>query len=94
MKQKGTPKTGGRTKGTPNKVTQEMRDFIRMLLENNQQQIIDDLEKIEPHQRLNILTGLLKYCVPTLQSISTNIDFTKLTDEQLETIINNIKNGN
>ncbi|MFA5649537.1 MAG: hypothetical protein WC914_00125 [Proteiniphilum sp.] len=30
---KGTPKTGGRKKGTPNKSTAEMRDLVQRLLE-------------------------------------------------------------
>ena len=32
---KGTPKTGGRTAGTPNKATREFRETINKLLEGN-----------------------------------------------------------
>lgn len=33
-RKKGTPKTGGRAKGTPNKVTAEARDICRAFLES------------------------------------------------------------
>lgn len=32
---KGTPKTGGRKAGTPNKVTQDAREWLTQLVEGN-----------------------------------------------------------
>lgn len=61
---KGTPKTGGRVKGTPNKVTYSLKEWINSLIRRNQKQIELDLEEIEPKERLQILLKLLEYIIP------------------------------
>jgi hypothetical protein len=84
---KGTKKTGGRTKGTPNKVTIDLRTWINELLDSNRQQIVKDLSKLEPQQRVMIFEKLLSYSLPKLQSVEAKIDLHSLTDEQLDKII-------
>ncbi len=69
-RQKGTPKTGGRAKGTPNKVTCTIKQFITQLIDDNRQQIIDDLNKLQPFQRLSVLERLLAYVIPRQQPAS------------------------
>jgi hypothetical protein len=86
-KQKGTQKTGGRTKGTPNKVTTDLRTRINELLDSNRWQIAKDIKQLEPQQRVMIFEKLLSYAVPKMQSVETKIDIDQLTDEQLNTII-------
>jgi hypothetical protein len=54
-------KTGGRTAGTPNKTTKEMRELITDL---SYKYLASDLEKLEPRERAVILTRLLSYVVP------------------------------
>jgi hypothetical protein len=54
-------KTGGRTAGTPNKTTKEMRDLITDL---SYKYLASDLESLEPRERAVILTRLLSYVVP------------------------------
>lgn len=61
---KGTPKTGGRAKGTPNKVTASLRDFIRNLIDENREQVIADLRELEPYQRLLFIERLIGYVLP------------------------------
>lgn len=61
---KGTPKTGGRTKGTPNKVTASLKEFIKNLIDNNRNQIIADMKKLEPYQRLLFIERLMGYVLP------------------------------
>ena len=41
-------KTGGRTKGTPNKTTAELRERFTSLLESNFETIQNDLNSLEP----------------------------------------------
>lgn len=36
---KGTPKTGGRAKGTPNKITGTLKDFVSGLIDDNREQM-------------------------------------------------------
>jgi len=62
-------KTGGRSKGTPNKTTQKTREFINDLLENEQQNILDALESIResnPVEYLKQWNALLEYGTPKL----------------------------
>jgi len=91
---KGLPKTGGRTKGTPNKVTRDLRGFLQKLLTENQAQIKRDLKELEPKDRLTILEKFMPYVIPkrTETDITADItDFSRFSDEDLNTIIQNIK---
>jgi hypothetical protein len=90
MKAKGTQKTGGRAKGTPNKITTDLRAWINEILNSNRKQFKKDLKELEPHQRVAILEKMLSYAVPKMQSVEARIDLNHLTDEQLDTVINEL----
>jgi hypothetical protein len=89
-RKKGTQKTGGRSKGTPNKVTSDLRTWIHDLLNSNRQQIAKDIKQLEPQQRITIFEKLLSYAIPKMQSVEAKIDFEQLSDEQIHLIINEI----
>lgn len=61
---KGAPKTGGRTAGTPNKVTGALKEFLVSLINQNKQQIEADLRELSPKDRLIILERFLQYVIP------------------------------
>ena len=61
-------KTGGRTKGTVNKTTKEIRVHYQNLVSENIEQLSDDLESLEPLQRIKMILELSKFVVPTLRS--------------------------
>ena len=63
-------KKGGRIKGTPNILTAELRQNIVTLLNNNFDKMQQDLNLLQPLNRLNILIELYKLCLPKL--IETN----------------------
>lgn len=88
-----TNNPNGRPKGTPNKVTTDLRQWITNFLEDNRKQIQKDWKALEPKERITLFEKLLKYSLPTLQATSLTTDFEKLTDEQLDTIIENLKNS-
>jgi hypothetical protein len=90
MREKGTLKTGGREKGTPNKITTDLREFVQKLLDDNRRQIKKDLKALEPHQRVAIYERLLSYALPKMSSVEAKIDFERLTDEQVDTVISEI----
>jgi hypothetical protein len=90
MKAKGTQKTGGRAKGTPNKTTANLREWVNELLNANRNQIAKDIKRLEPQQRVMIFERLLSYAVPKMQSVEAKIDLNNLTDEQLNQIINEL----
>ena len=83
-------KTGGRVQGTPNAITADLRLKINAIVEKQIDNIEQDLQSLEPMQRLQIVEKLFSYCVPKLQAQSFEIDLMKLSDEQLNQIINEL----
>jgi hypothetical protein len=57
-------KTGGRKKGTPNRTTTEIREAIKNIVEMKLDDIITDLDFLEPHQRVKYFIDLLPYVLP------------------------------
>ena len=84
---------GGRPKGKPNKITLTLRDWINEFIDYNREQIQADWQALEPKDRLLMFEKLLKYALPSLQATSLTTDFEKLTDDQLDTIIDRLKNA-
>ncbi|MDR2806525.1 MAG: hypothetical protein LBB85_13020 [Dysgonamonadaceae bacterium] len=86
--QTGNP--GGRPKGRPNKTTAEVKMWIAGLIGKNQRQLEKDLKVLEPKDRWIVIEKLLQYTVPKMQSVEAKIDLNRLTDEQLNMIINEL----
>ena len=84
----------GRPTGSKNKVNGQIRDRIQSLFDSNFETIQDDLESLEPKDRLKFLTDLLPYLLPKLQSTtySQKIDLDSMTDEELNILIDHISN--
>ena len=78
-KQPGCPKTGGRKKGTPNKVTGTLKEWLEDILNENRQQIKDDLAALKPKDRLLIIEKLLQYVIPKQK---TELEITGLEPQQ------------
>ena len=89
-----TNNPNGRPKGIPNKVTTDLREWITNFLEDNREQIQQDWKGLEPKDRIVLFEKLLKYALPTLQATSLTTDFERLTDEQLDMIIEQLKSIN
>lgn len=86
----GTPKTGGRKKGTPNKVTGTTRAWLDGLIGKNRAQMERDLKALEPKERLYILEKFMQYTTPKMQSVEAKIDFNRLSDEELDFIVSDL----
>lgn len=78
-RQKGTPKTGGRKKGTPNKSTAAVKDYIADVLHRYMQppaadstapNLERDLENMQPEDRVRAMTQLAGYVVPKQQALT------------------------
>lgn len=83
--QTGNP--NGRPKGSPNKTTTEVRQWLSKLIDKNKRQIERDLKALEPKDRLVILEKFMSYTVPKMQSIQAQIELNNLTDEQLDNLV-------
>lgn len=87
---KGTPKTGGRVKGTPNKVTYSLKEWIISLIDKQRTQIEQDLQKLEPKERLQMIEKLMQYVIPKQAAQQVKLDFDSMTDEQLQQLVEEI----
>lgn len=90
QKNDGRGRLGGRIKGTPNKVTGTLKNWITDLINSNRLQMENDLQKLDPKDRLIFLEKLMQYVIPKQAAQQVKLDFESLTDEQLQQIINNL----
>ena len=93
-------KTGGRAKGTPNKVTQEVRELFNELVRENLPQLRLDLATLEPYQRVNALVKLSQFILPkpteaTLEITGINPKdvWLSLSPEEMISIFDNDSTG-
>ena len=71
--EKGREKTGGRTKGTRNKVTTDLKEWVFRLLQRNLKQIEKDLKELDSKERLILFEKLLRYVLPRQASITADM---------------------
>jgi hypothetical protein len=89
--EKGNP---GKPKGAKNKVNTEIRGLVQKLFDDNYETIQEDMESLEPKDRLKFLSDLLPYLLPKLQSTthSQKIDLDQLSGDELDILIDRITN--
>ena len=97
FKKEQTGNPNGRPKGTPNKVTSDLKTWINALISKNLSGIEKDLKGLEPKERIQIFEKLMQYVVPKQQSISVEAQIAaeyqaiealieKLPDEAIEAV--------
>ena len=69
-KNDGRGRLGGRAKGTPNKATSTVKEWLTQLVDANRKQIEKDLKGMEPGERVKLFALLLNYIVPKQQAVS------------------------
>ena len=57
-------KTGGRKKGTPNKLTEDMRASLSHVLKDEISILPELLKELQPHHRANIILKLAQIIIP------------------------------
>lgn len=90
QKNDGKGRMGGRAKGTPNKTTSKVKDWISQLIDDNRSQIEKDIKKLSPKDRIQVFEKLMQYVVPKQQSVKADIDLSKLSKSQLDLIIDEL----
>ena len=90
MEKGKTNNPNGRPKGTPNKITQDVRQWLSTVIDKNRRQMERDLKALEPKDRLQMLEKLMQYVIPRQQAVKAEVDIDTLTDDQLNTIINQL----
>ena len=67
----------GRPVGSPNKTTQQMRDAIQLIAENNIEKFqkwIDTIAKDNPQKAMELNISLWEYFIPKLQRTDVNLE--------------------
>lgn len=82
---------GGRPKGTPNRITAELRDWISSFIHNNKEKIQEDFDSLPAKDRVVLFEKLLKYALPVLQTTTLQTDFERMTDAELDKVIEDLK---
>ncbi len=80
-------KTGGRQKGTPNKITAEIREFLASLVFDNMDLIRQDVRNMTPEQRASFLPKILPYIAPK-QKPKTEKDEQDIACDHLKSFLN------
>ena len=78
-------KTGGRTAGTPNRVTGDLKSRIAALLDEQFDTIADDLDVLEPKDRITAYLKMMQYVLPKQRE--QKIELSSLSDEQIDDML-------
>lgn len=70
QKNDGRGRLGGRSKGTPNKVSNDIRSWVENILSKNKAQIELDFACVDPDSRLRFVEKLMAYVVPKKTAVT------------------------
>lgn len=85
MGRKGQPKTGGRKKGTPNKVKDGLREKIQNFAEENFDEVIRVWHEIaEPEKKIKAYNDICAYAIPKLQAVQLDANVRNESDVEAD----------
>jgi hypothetical protein len=87
-------KTGGRTKGTPNKATQITREIINEVADKLRPNLERDLAALDPKDRLQIWLKLVEFIVPKPQTMDMTLDVGKNTQTYIGDMLKKLAQEN
>ena len=66
-------KSGGRIKGTPNKLTKELRTILKDVIAGELEELPYHLEQLDSKTRIELLAKLLPYAMPKVEQTSYRV---------------------
>ena len=63
-------KYGGREKGTPNRITKELRSLLKDIMYDEIGALQERLDALNPKDRVELLIKLMAYALPKITSVS------------------------
>ena len=69
-KDDGRGRLGGREKGSPNKITGSIKDWISSIVDDNKDTFEADIKALDSSERVRVISNLLQYVTPKMQSVS------------------------
>jgi len=67
-------KTGGRTEGTPNKITIELRKTLKSIIANELEKLPQIIGELSTKERIELLIKLMPFALPKVDSINGAYD--------------------
>ena len=87
----------GKPKGAINKTSKEIREAVNEIISGNIETLQNDIDILEPKDRVRFLIDLMAFALPKLQAVAIKdfsdnqeqqiIDFSKLSNETLKELI-------
>jgi hypothetical protein len=74
---------GGRKVGSKNKITQDIREAFKKLIEDNIDGLQNDLDSLDPKDRLRLIIDISQYVIPRLKQTDVSADITSNNNESL-----------
>ena len=84
---RGTPNTNGRPKGSTNKATSKVREAFTQLVEQNLNQMQQDLDSLDPKDRIKLIIDLANFTIPKLRAIELQADIQNDKKDLLERLM-------
>ena len=84
----------GKPKGTPTKKNRELREWVQKFLERKTYDLERSWKELKPEQKFALFEKLLGFALPKPQSIDLNVEMERLSEEQLDQIIERLINSN
>lgn len=63
-------KYGGRQKGTPNRMTKELRSVLKDLLYEEIEELRERLNGLKPKERIELIIKLMPFALPKVTTVS------------------------
>ena len=63
-------KTGGLMKGTPNRLTKELRSALKNIIHDEIEQLPDHFAKLDAKERIELLVKMMPFVLPRVEVIS------------------------
>lgn len=83
------PKTGGRRPGSKNRFGGDLRTRLKTFLDEYSIQTLEsDFYALRPSDRVAMFEKLMRFVLPTLQSVQTKLDVSSMTDDEVNHIFN------
>ncbi|WP_300597359.1 hypothetical protein [Niabella sp.] len=82
----------GRAKGTPNKATVDLREFVTSFIAANATNLQKEFNKMSPAQKFAAFEKLLSYALPKPQQMELHTSLDKISDSQIDALFLKIVN--
>ena len=86
-----SPNSKGRPKGSKNKKSEEMREFLTELFYKDRKTLQEYYNGLGVQARYKLFAEFAPYVIPRLSSTEIKSDYSKFSEEQLKFIVDSLK---